>query len=105
MPPELFIKELFDFKVDVWALGCIFAYTLSGGKHPFADDNKRVIRIMNKKPMVLGQKDFKKPYSNDPSIFLLIKSMVSVEPVNRPEITDVLKSVFLLKDKVCIPEY
>jgi len=104
MPPELFIKELFDFKVDVWALGCIFAYALSGGKHPFGDDIKRVIRIMEKEPMVLGQKDLKEPYSEDPSIFALIKSMVSAEPDNRPSVTDVLKSSFL-KDKVYLLSY
>lgn len=44
-----------DFKVDIWALGCIFAYILSeGNKHPFGDDaEERVLWIKNKRPMFL----------------------------------------------------
>jgi len=34
MAPEVYQSHRFDFKVDVWALGLIFGFTLSGGKHP-----------------------------------------------------------------------
>ena len=39
-------------KVDIFALGLIFGYTLSGGNHPFGDDpDDRVMRIKKKEPM------------------------------------------------------
>jgi len=96
MPPEVYKKERIDFKFDIWALGCIFAYTLSGGKHPFGDDMKRIIRIMRGKCMVLNQKDFLQPYIKDPFAFELIKSMLAVEPTTRPTVGDVVNNCFLI---------
>ena len=56
MAPEVYESNRFDFKVDVWALGLIFGYTLSGGKHPFGDDLiTRIDRIKKKEPMVLTE--------------------------------------------------
>lgn len=49
MAPEKYRFDRFDFKVDIFPLGCIFAYTLSGGKHPFGEDaHNRFIRIIKK---------------------------------------------------------
>ena len=97
MPPELFESERFDFKVDVWALGCIFGYTLTGGKHPFGEDYiTRIDRIRKKKPMLLTKKDFVGNINNNDAdkAFDLIKSMLIVEPKNRPIIAVVLKDPF-----------
>jgi len=53
MAPEVYESNRFDFKVDIWALGCIFGYTLSGGKHPFGEDpDNRSVQIKTKKPML-----------------------------------------------------
>jgi serine/threonine-protein kinase/endoribonuclease IRE1 len=63
MAPEVYKKERFDCKVDIFPLGCIFAYTLSGGKHPFGDDpDQRLLRIKNQQPMSMVQQDLKEPY-------------------------------------------
>ncbi len=104
MAPEVFKEERIDFKVDVWALGCIFAYTLSSGKHPYGDDLKRIIRIIQGKPLVLAQADLKKVSIKEAGVaFELIKSMLEVEPEKRPTVTDVLDSVlFPLFDPVRI---
>jgi len=64
MAPELYQSDRCDYKVDIFPLGCIFSYTLSGGKHPFGEDeNERSILIKQKKSMLLNKKDLKTPYS------------------------------------------
>lgn len=96
MPPEVFKEKRFDFTVDVWALGCIFAYTLSvETKHPFGDDaNDRLARIIRKEPMLFTQEDLKESFSNDPAAFELIKAMLEIDPAKRPTIGDVENSYF-----------
>jgi len=93
--PEVYKQDRFDFKVDVWALGCIFGYTLSDGKHPFGDDIRRIIRITQEEPMVLIQDDLKKTCCKDAGeAFELIKSMLEIEPEKRPSLVDVLGGTF-----------
>jgi len=97
MAPELYIFMRIDFKVDVWALGLIFAYTLTGGKHPFGEDfMMRINRIMKKEPMLLVQRDIRKPYSENHIAFELIESMLMMDPENRPTVMDVLTSSFFI---------
>ena len=55
MAPEVYKLKRFDFRVDIWSLGCVFGYTLSRGKHPFGDDDitRRITRIKDNDPMIL----------------------------------------------------
>lgn len=94
--PELFDSEDCDFPVDIFALGCIFAYTLTiGGKHPFgAKPLEQYIRILDKETMLLHLDDFKKPYSSGRMEFELIEWMVKIDPKARPEIGAVLQHSF-----------
>lgn len=63
MAPEVYESKRFNSKVDVFPLGCIFSYTLTGGKHPFGEDsNQRINRITRKQPMILIQVDLKESY-------------------------------------------
>ncbi len=101
MAPELFEEERIDyFKVDIWALGCIFAYTLTwAGEHPFGDDiDKRIDRIIKKEPMLLVQEDLNVLRWILPSkcseVFELIKSMLDVNPTIRPTVDAVLENSF-----------
>ncbi len=83
MAPELYKSIRYDSKVDIFALGCIFGYTLSGGKHPFGDD-----------PF---DQEFEDPiYSKDRVAYDLILSMVDMEPTKRPTVQKVLKHIFFL---------
>ena len=43
MAPELIRsnESAFDEKVDIWSIGCIIFYILSGGKHAFSDDEDK----------------------------------------------------------------
>lgn len=94
MAPEVYESNSFDFKGDIWSLGCIFCYVLSKGKHPFGNDyiDERIARILRKEPMLLVQDNLKKSYSTDGVAFALIQSMLEIEPSKRPTITDVEKS-------------
>jgi len=99
MAPEVYQSHRFDFKVDVWALGLIFGYTLSGGKHPYGDDSDlRTTRIKQNEPMILARTDLMEEYRNRRE-FELIESMLKMEAKDRPTVIDVLKDSFL-KDEV-----
>jgi len=102
MAPEVYESNRIDLKVDIWALGCIFGYTLSGGKHPFGDDIiRRIFRIIEKEPMVMVQEDLKEPYnSKDGIAFELIQSMLNLEPTTRPNVVDLLNHPFFVTDWV-----
>ncbi len=97
MAPELYQSEHWDSKVDIFPLGCVFAYTLTdGGKHPFGDDDhlRRQIRIIDQEPILLSSEDLKKSYSNDDEAFELIQSLVEMNPENRPIADEVLNHPF-----------
>lgn len=97
MAPELYESHRYDLKVDIWGLGLIFGYTLSGGKHPYGDYLMECDhRIRQKYPMVLVQEDLKWAYSKDQLAMSLIKSMLEINPDMRPTADDLLKSDFFL---------
>jgi len=94
MAPEVYLLDRFDFKVDIFALGCIFGYTLSrGNQHPFGDTNSRIVRIIQKQNMVLKKKQLRAPYCYDSEAIKLIQSMLEMEPKKRPTAENVLKDV------------
>lgn len=97
MAPELYQSSRCDSKVDIFALGCIFGYTLSDGKHPFGDDPfDRSYRVKHRKPIVMMQEDLSIPYSEDEVAYQLILSMVEMDPADRPTVEEVLQNDFFL---------
>lgn len=88
--------------MDIFPLGCVFAYTLTGGKHPFGDDPEdRPNRIRKKKAHKLVQEDFKEPYSNDnDKAIRLIKSLLDTNPRKRPIAEDVLNDIFSNQEEI-----
>jgi len=100
MAPELYMYERHDFKVDIFSLGCVFAYTLTGGKHPFGvERDERTNRIKNKEAMVLVSKDFKKPYSSDRIAMILIKQTLDMDPTKRPTAIEVFNHDFFADNR------
>jgi len=57
MAPELYKvnneeRAKYDSKVDIYSLGCIYTYVLTGGKHPFGKNLKEQSeRIKNKEDL------------------------------------------------------
>lgn len=104
MAPEVYQSKKFDFKVDVWALGLVFGYTLSKGKHPYGEDlDKRIVFIKEKKPMLLNQTDL--ICNNLEGAFKLIKSMLEVEAQKRPTAQNILDDNFFKFDQVTGREF
>jgi len=106
MAPEVYQHKRFDFKVDIFPLGCIFSYTLSGGKHPFGDDpDQRLVRIKDQQPMLMVQQDLIRPYDSEDSEGLeVIKSMLEMDPSKRPTAREVLDAAFFKMFSVTIDE-
>ncbi len=96
MAPELYHFRKYGFKVDIFPLGCIFSYTLTGGKHPFGkDSDKRSSLIKEGKPMELVQGDLKEPHLNDGGIAItLIKRLLEFNPNDRPTAQEILDGEF-----------
>lgn len=89
MAPEMYSTR-YDNKVDIFPLGCVFAYTLNGGKHPFGDDeDDRTYKIKNKKPTQLILYN-----ANNDLAFELIQSMIKFEPQKRPTAEQVFNHSF-----------
>lgn len=95
MAHELYESNRFDLRVDIFSLGCVFAYTMTDGKHPFGDDHiERLIRIRRNEPISLTQEDLKAPYSFDSNALNLIHSMIQWEPKDRPTARNIVDHEF-----------
>jgi len=94
--PELYHNQRADFKVDIFALGLIFGYTLSRGKHPFGDDpHAWAIQIKNGESIKMSRNDLKEPYSSENNeAFDLIVSMLDMKPDKRPSVKEITNSLF-----------
>ncbi|XP_026580633.1 serine/threonine-protein kinase Nek4 isoform X7 [Pseudonaja textilis] len=89
MSPELFSNKPYNYKSDVWALGCC-AYEMATLKHAFnaKDMNSLVYRIIEGKlpPMP-------KDYSTQ--LKELIRTMLSKKPEERPSVRSILRQPYI----------
>ncbi|XP_018616499.1 serine/threonine-protein kinase Nek4 [Scleropages formosus] len=89
MSPELFSNKPYNYKSDVWALGCC-VYEMATLKHAFnaKDMNSLVYRIVEGK---LPQM----PSKYNPQLGELIKSMLSKKPEERPDVKQILRQPYI----------
>ncbi|XP_078518041.1 serine/threonine-protein kinase Nek4 isoform X2 [Lissotriton helveticus] len=89
MSPELFSNQPYNYKSDVWALGCC-VYEMATLKHAFnaKDMNSLVIRIIEGKPPAM-------PKNYSPQLGELIGTMLSKDPNDRPDAKDILKRPYI----------
>ncbi|XP_054584497.1 serine/threonine-protein kinase Nek4-like, partial [Eptesicus fuscus] len=89
MSPELFSNKPYNYKSDVWALGC-YAYEMATLKHAFnaKDMNSLVYRIIEGKlpPM---------PKDYSPELAELIRTMLSKRPEERPSVRSILRQPYI----------
>ncbi|XP_060060504.1 serine/threonine-protein kinase Nek4 isoform X3 [Erinaceus europaeus] len=89
MSPELFSNKPYNYKSDVWALGCC-VYEMATLKHAFnaKDMNSLVYRIIEGKlpPM---------PKDYSPELAELIRSMLSKRPEERPSVRSILRQPYI----------
>ncbi|KAM7170671.1 serine/threonine-protein kinase Nek4 isoform 2-T2 [Macrochelys suwanniensis] len=89
MSPELFSSKPYNYKSDVWALGCC-VYEMATLKHAFnaKDMNSLVYRIIEGKlpPM---------PKDYSPQLAELIRTMLSKKPEERPNVKSILRQPYI----------
>ncbi|XP_073900021.1 serine/threonine-protein kinase Nek4 isoform X3 [Castor canadensis] len=89
MSPELFSNKPYNYKSDVWALGCC-VYEMATLKHAFnaKDMNSLVYRIIEGKlpPM---------PRVYSPDLAELIRTMLSKRPEERPSVRSILRQPYI----------
>uniref|UniRef100_A0A8C8RKD9 Serine/threonine-protein kinase Nek4 n=1 Tax=Pelusios castaneus TaxID=367368 RepID=A0A8C8RKD9_9SAUR len=89
MSPELFSNKPYNYKSDVWALGCC-VYEMATLKHAFnaKDMNSLVYRIIEGKlpPM---------PKDYSPQLAELIRTMLSKKPEERPTVKSILRQPYI----------
>ncbi|XP_074986699.1 serine/threonine-protein kinase Nek4 isoform X10 [Caretta caretta] len=89
MSPELFSNKPYNYKSDVWALGCC-VYEMATLKHAFnaKDMNSLVYRIIEGKlpPM---------PKDYSPQLAELIRTMLSKKPEERPNVKSILRQPYI----------
>ncbi|XP_007629996.1 serine/threonine-protein kinase Nek4 isoform X2 [Cricetulus griseus] len=89
MSPELFSNQPYNYKSDVWALGCC-VYEIATLKHAFnaKDMNSLVYRIIEGKlpPM---------PKVYSPELAELIRTMLSRRPEERPSVRSILRQPYI----------
>uniref|UniRef100_A0A4D5RZY9 non-specific serine/threonine protein kinase n=1 Tax=Ixodes scapularis TaxID=6945 RepID=A0A4D5RZY9_IXOSC len=71
--------------VDVFSLGCVFYYVLSGGRHPFGDPLERQANIKH------GRHTLTDVGPHGPVAQCLIEQMLRTEPAERPSVAVVTK--------------
>nr|KYP51973.1 Serine/threonine-protein kinase/endoribonuclease IRE1 [Cajanus cajan] len=85
--PEQLVKGRQTRAVDIFSLGCVLFYCITGGRHPFGERIERDINILN------SQKDLSLvefiPEATD-----LISSLLNHNPNLRPKASDVLYHPF-----------
>ncbi|XP_051529010.1 serine/threonine-protein kinase Nek4-like isoform X3 [Myxocyprinus asiaticus] len=89
MSPELFSNKPYNYKSDVWALGCC-VYEMSTLKHAFnaKDMNSLVYRIVEGK---LPQM----PSKYNPQLGELIRRMLCKKPEDRPDVKHILRQPYI----------
>ena len=97
--PEMFTHNPYSYKVDVWAIGILLYWLVSGGILPF-DDEKNDEHIMGKKVVFMHQ-EYPEKYFGDKSksLFNLIDKTLEKNPEKRINIHNFLDEEWLNKYK------
>ena len=87
LPPELIKKENYDFKADIWSLGCSI-YQLASLKPPFFDENLVILckKIINEVPKRLPN-----VFSNDLNNFVF--KLINKDKFSRPSAEEAIKLI------------
>ncbi|GFU57409.1 hypothetical protein NPIL_257611 [Nephila pilipes] len=94
MAPEILLDVGYDYKVDIWALGCII-FTLLTGSQPFKYDKDRNVTI---KKIIEGK--YHIPDNVESSARNMIKKLLEVNPDVRPGCPEILKDYFLKQELI-----
>ena len=85
--------SVYTSSVDIWSLGCVI-YELLGGTKLFVSGHQVSCYLIQKLPF-LEEKLRRLPAPTDDTGTSLLKSMLSIQPRNRPTAADALNHVWL----------
>jgi len=80
-PAEVLSKKKQHSSIDIFSMGCILYYSLSGGKHPFGDKFSRESNILK------GNYNLSDLRKTNCLAAHLIEHMISLEPNKRPTVS------------------
>jgi serine/threonine-protein kinase/endoribonuclease IRE1 len=83
--------------IDVFSLGCLFYYVLTGGNHPFGDQFHRQANICDDRYNIEALKNEESFYK-----YNLIKAMIDTDPLKRPPMDAVLKHPMFWDSKITL---
>lgn len=100
--PEVNQATAFNIEMDLFSLGCVFGFSLSGGKHPYGPIKEaRILRIWTKQEMILTVHDLKPVGEASVEEMLgLLNSLMNANPEERPSASQVLSHKAFRNDKV-----
>ncbi|CAN8271260.1 unnamed protein product [Cochlearia groenlandica] len=81
--PEQLLQGRQTRAVDMFSLGCVFFYSITGCKHPFGDELERDVNIVKNKADLF-------PLDRFPEAFELISRLLNSNPDLRPSANEVL---------------
>ena len=87
LAPEIVLQEGYNYKVDIWGLGCVL-YTIAQQDHPFKGDSLAALgqNIVQESPRPV-------PRLYSQKLVELIGWMMAKRPKDRPDITQVLERI------------
>ena len=96
LSPECYEASEFTMAMDTFALGLTFGFALSGGVHPYGNQEvERIYNIKKKKSMILTVHQLKNAESGAARrVFNLIRSMLNIQADQRPSTADVLNNPY-----------
>mmetsp|Transcript_22764 Transcript_22764/g.35769 ORF Transcript_22764/g.35769 Transcript_22764/m.35769 type:complete len:985 (-) Transcript_22764:93-3047(-) len=95
--PELFLRQKYSKKVDVWSLGCILCEMVTLRQ---AFSEQRSIEALQKQ--ILSGQFSRLPRSYSPELRTLVEDLLNVSEKKRPTVEHVLKRPFM---KLCLQRY
>ena len=100
--PEVYQATAFKVEMDLFSLGCVMAFSLSGGKHPYGPvKEQRILNIWTKQEIVITVHDLKPVGGASAEEMLsLLNSLMNANTDARPSASEVLSHVALRKDQV-----
>jgi len=97
MAPEIYVEEEFTTAMDIFSLGLIYAYVLSGGVHPFGLNKQfRILKLATKGKILKLHRGGVGFVEGDDIIMKLIYRMLSYEPKERPTAVVILDDPFFV---------
>ncbi|EPR57115.1 NEK kinase [Toxoplasma gondii GAB2-2007-GAL-DOM2] len=95
MSPELYKREPYNYKSDIWALGCVL-FELCCLRKPFHGSNIVVLAMQvtsNKPPAHLDTP----PGLYPPPLHHLVNRMLQVDPAERPSAAEIMATPYILR--------